>query len=114
MTLLKRLVAFISLAGLTLVPVAGGTQGASPSLATLLARHAPILVLHPAERFGPVPVDGFLADSERDWVDALNRLKSDTQLRAKMGRAARQTVENEFSTANTAPRLAALLNEAAP
>ena len=64
MTLLKRLVAFISLAGLALVPIAGGTQSASPSLATLLARHAPILVLHPAERFGPVPVDGFLADSD--------------------------------------------------
>lgn len=64
MTLLKGLVAFISLAGLALVPIAGGTQGASLSLATLLARHAPILVLHPAERFGPVPVDGFLADSD--------------------------------------------------
>ncbi len=62
--LLKRLVAFISLAGLALVPIAGGPQSASPSLATLLARHAPILVLHPAERFGPVPVDGFLADSD--------------------------------------------------
>ncbi|MEP7223843.1 MAG: Vps62-related protein [Actinomycetota bacterium] len=64
MTLLKRLVAFISLAGLALVPIAGGTQSASPSLAALLARHAPILVLHPAEQFGPVPVDGFLADSD--------------------------------------------------
>jgi hypothetical protein len=63
-TLLKRLVAVISLAGLTLVPVAGGTHVASPSLATLLARHVPILVLHPAERFGPVPVEGFLADSD--------------------------------------------------
>ena len=56
--------AVISLAGLTLAPVAGGTEAASPSLATLLARHAPILVLHPAERFGPVPVEGFLADSD--------------------------------------------------
>lgn len=64
MTLLKRLVAVLLLAGLTLVPVAGGTQGASPSLATLLARHAPILVLHPAEQFRPVPVEGFLADSD--------------------------------------------------
>lgn len=64
MTPLKRLVAVISLAGLTLAPVAGGTEAASPSLATLLARHAPILLLHPAERFGPVPVEGFLADSD--------------------------------------------------
>lgn len=63
-TLLKRLVAIVSLAGLTLVSVAGGTQNASPSLAKLLARHVPILVLHPAERFRPAPVDGFLADAD--------------------------------------------------
>jgi len=30
----------------------------------LLARHAPVLVLHPDERLAPVPVDGFLADSD--------------------------------------------------
>ncbi len=30
----------------------------------LLARYAPVLVLHPDERLAPVPVDGFLADSD--------------------------------------------------
>ena len=64
MTLFKRLVAIVSLAGLTLVPVAGGVQPAPPPPAKLLARHVPILVLHPAERFSPVPVEGFLADSD--------------------------------------------------
>ncbi len=44
---------------------AGATHPASP--ATLLARHAPVLVLHPQERFQPERVDGFLADS--DLVD---------------------------------------------
>lgn len=34
-----------------------------PSDAALLARHAPIVVLHPAERAAPAGVDGFLADS---------------------------------------------------
>ncbi len=62
-TSLKRLVALLSLSGLMLVPIAGGRQTASPSPAKLLARHSPIVVLHPAERFRPVPVDGFLADS---------------------------------------------------
>jgi VPS62-like protein len=40
-------------------------------------RYAPVLVLHPAERFAPVPVDGFITDSDflvRDgtgaWVPA--------------------------------------------
>ncbi|MGH3135577.1 MAG: Vps62-related protein [Gaiellaceae bacterium] len=59
----KRLVA-ISLGALALVPASDGAQVASPSLATLLARHVPILVLHPAERFQPVPVAGFLADAD--------------------------------------------------
>ena len=44
---------------------AAATHSESP--ATLLARHAPVLVLHPQERFQPERVDGFLADS--DLVD---------------------------------------------
>jgi hypothetical protein len=44
---------------------ASATHAATP--AALLARHAPILVLHPQERFKPERVDGFLADS--DLVD---------------------------------------------
>jgi hypothetical protein len=56
------LAALVALLGL--VPAAGGAPEAAPSLGTLLARHLPILVLHPAERFRPVPVDGFLADSD--------------------------------------------------
>ena len=51
----------LALAGTT----AAGTQLEPP--ATLLARHAPLLVLHPQERFQPEQVDGFLADS--DLVD---------------------------------------------
>jgi len=35
-----------------------------PSGAALLARHAPIVVLHPAERSAPTNVEGFIADSE--------------------------------------------------
>jgi hypothetical protein len=35
-----------------------------PSLEALLARHVPILALHPAERVRPVAVDGFLADAD--------------------------------------------------
>ena len=50
--------------GLVLVPGAGGGASAPPPLSALLARHVPILVLHPAEQFSPVQVDGFLADSD--------------------------------------------------
>jgi Vacuolar protein sorting-associated protein 62 len=38
-----------------------------PSAAVLLARHAPIVVLHPGERAAPTGVEGFLADA--DLVD---------------------------------------------
>jgi hypothetical protein len=58
-----RWVAIVLIACCAAVP-AGATSAATPSLATLLSRHVPILVLHPAERFGPVRVDGFLADSD--------------------------------------------------
>jgi len=47
--------------------VAGGTGAqpeAAPGPATLLARHVPVLVLHPAEQVRPTSVDGFLADSD--------------------------------------------------
>ena len=64
MTRLERLVPIVALVAITMVPPSDAAQVASPSLATLLARHVPILVLHPAERFRPVPVDGFLADSD--------------------------------------------------
>src|SRR5215204_2741376 len=34
-----------------------------PSAAVLLARHAPVVVLHPAERSAPTNVEGFIADA---------------------------------------------------
>jgi hypothetical protein len=63
----KRLVcvaAAAAIAAVALVSTAVGSGSASPSLPKLLARHVPVLVLHPAERFRPVAVDGFLADSD--------------------------------------------------
>jgi Vacuolar protein sorting-associated protein 62 len=51
------------------VPLAGAvpgadTRGQDTPLGALLQRHVPILILHPAEQFAPVRVDGFLADSD--------------------------------------------------
>ena len=64
MLIRRRLVAIVSVAAVAIVPVADGTRATVPPGTVLLARHAPILVLHPSERFRPVPVDGFLADAE--------------------------------------------------
>jgi hypothetical protein len=65
MRALRRLALAALLPGIALLPVAAGAQpGAAPPLAELLGRHVPVLVLHPAERFAPVSVDGFLADAD--------------------------------------------------
>jgi hypothetical protein len=51
------------LASLAVAAAAGAGSKASPTPAALLARHVPVLVLHPAERVRPTTVDGFLADA---------------------------------------------------
>jgi glycosyltransferase involved in cell wall biosynthesis len=57
-------------------------------------------------------VNGFLAGTTAEWVEALRRL-ADPQLRCRMGEAARKTVEEQYSTAVVRPRLAAILAAAA-
>ena len=47
-----------------LVPAGAAQRPPAPSLRTLLARHVPVLVLHPREQLRPVAVEGFLADSD--------------------------------------------------
>ena len=57
-------------------------------------------------------VNGFLADTPEEWADALRRL-ADPELRRRMGEEARRTVELQYSCAVIAPRLAAILKDAA-
>ena len=62
---LRRTTVAVITSGLACWLGAGAAAAALPSTpAQLLARHAPVLVLHPSERFAPVPVDGFLEDSD--------------------------------------------------
>ena len=49
---------------LVALATAGAGSAAAPTPKALLARYAPIVILHPAERFLPVPVCGFLIDSD--------------------------------------------------
>jgi hypothetical protein len=53
------------------VPAAGARSSATdpPSLNALLGTFAPIVVLHPSESFVPVPVAGYLADSDLEQHD---------------------------------------------
>jgi len=58
-------------------------------------------------------VNGFLASSHDEWVRALERLKSDPDLRKTMGASGRRMVEEKYCLQVTAPRLHRLLLEAA-
>lgn len=49
---------------------------------------------------------GFLADSEKEWSDALKILLSNAPLRAEMGEKGRRYIEKSFSSAVWADRLA--------
>ena len=58
-------------------------------------------------------VTGFLADGTEDWLSSLRRLYADPPLRRAMGAAGRRRIEQSYSLAVTAPRMAALMREAA-
>ena len=58
-------------------------------------------------------INGFLATTPAEWIEALEKLRDDPDLRHRMGLAGRQLVEERYSTAIIAPRLAELLRHAA-
>jgi glycosyltransferase involved in cell wall biosynthesis len=49
---------------------------------------------------------GFLAATPKEWAEAVDRLASQPELRAKLGAAGRQFVENRYSTSVWAPQFA--------
>jgi len=57
-------------------------------------------------------INGFLANTNQEWRSALETLRSEPELRARLGTAGRHTVETSYSTRVTAPRLAAILKSA--
>ena len=54
-------------------------------------------------------VNGLLASTESEWVEKLGRLLADPELRRRLGRAGRVTVEQRYSLRHNAPVLAATL-----
>jgi glycosyltransferase involved in cell wall biosynthesis len=53
---------------------------------------------------------GFLANSPRQWAEAIARLAEDPMLRREMGMAGRKTVERNFSVAGWGETLAAVVD----
>lgn len=56
-------------------------------------------------------VNGVLADTEDEWVEALRRLCDDPALRGRLGAEGRRTVEERFDASAQASRFAAFLFE---
>jgi glycosyltransferase involved in cell wall biosynthesis len=56
---------------------------------------------------------GFLAESQQEWLEAILTLEKSPALRQRMGQAGRSRFEAEYSLQVTAPRLLALLRQAA-
>ena len=57
--------------------------------------------------------NGFLVATPQQWYAAIQQLRTNPDLRATMGAAARRTVEHQYSLTVIAPRIAGILEEAA-
>ncbi|MDP2830257.1 MAG: glycosyltransferase family 4 protein [Sulfuricellaceae bacterium] len=58
-------------------------------------------------------INGYLAETKHDWVQALTALMADAGSRRDMGAAGRTKVERDYTVQLNAPRLAAMLRTAA-
>ena len=54
-------------------------------------------------------VNGFLANTQEEWLDKLKLLMHDAELRQRLGAAGRKTVETRYSAAVHAPRVYEIL-----
>lgn len=50
-------------------------------------------------------VNGFLAESQDEWIERIKRLMQSAKLRRELGRAGRETVEREYSAKAVAPKV---------
>ena len=57
--------------------------------------------------------NGLFAETEEDWIRSLRTLRDDVALRDRMGQAGRRLVTERYSLQVTAPKLLALLRQAA-
>ncbi|MCD6311273.1 MAG: glycosyltransferase, partial [Elusimicrobia bacterium] len=57
--------------------------------------------------------NGFLADSEGEWLEKLSLLIENKELREKLGEMGRKTVEEKYSIKVNLPKLLAIFREVA-
>jgi len=56
-------------------------------------------------------VNGFLADSDEEWIKKLSLLIENPELRQRLGMAGRKTVEERFSVKVNAPKYLEILQK---
>jgi glycosyltransferase involved in cell wall biosynthesis len=57
-------------------------------------------------------INGYLASSAEEWMNAFRLLDADPSRAAEMGRAGRAKVERDYSLSALAPRVTRILDEA--
>jgi glycosyltransferase involved in cell wall biosynthesis len=57
-------------------------------------------------------VNGFIAETPEQWLEAVGLLASDPVLRRRMGEAGRQKVKEQYSLQAQAPRMVAAFENA--
>ena len=58
--------------------------------------------------------NGFLAQSDEEWIDALLKLQASAQLRSRLGRNARRLVEDDYTAETSASKFAAVVDYLLP
>ena len=58
-------------------------------------------------------VNGFLASTHQEWIDALSKLRDNWELQQKMGENGRKKVTEQYCLDVTAPKLLELLKSVA-
>jgi glycosyltransferase involved in cell wall biosynthesis len=56
-------------------------------------------------------VNGFLASTDQEWVEKIERLLGDAGLRRRLGEAGRKTIEARYSLTVNGPKLAAMMRD---
>ena len=56
-------------------------------------------------------VNGFLAKDEKEWIEKLSLLIKNSELRQRLGKAGRKTVEERYSVKVWAPRYVKLVRD---
>ncbi|MFM8879922.1 MAG: glycosyltransferase, partial [Verrucomicrobiota bacterium] len=97
-------------AGYAICPLIGGT-GMQVKIVEAMAHGVPVIALRNVAGSSPIEhgVNGYIADTAEQFAEHVIRLHRDRELCGRLGHAARQRIEAEFSSEDLARRLESAL-----